>query len=227
LISVIRRWAGSGGWKARWRCDANALPAVHTALIRRAVPHADGSPDGRVAEGTAQGYPGRMCHGPSTVEGRKPDIRARRTADHRETARPKPTNIARGAPGIRHLRGDYACVFLTHHTQGCGVVVTPAFRAPSLLRGQAGNALSDDGLPGAAKNTGDESCLLLIPHPKGEVASVSEPGGGLVRCGEQTPPRTHFAFAQCILPSPCRACTRARASAARVGGIRKNRCLKI
>ena len=36
MISVIRRWAGSGGWKARWRCDANALSAVQAAWSRRA-----------------------------------------------------------------------------------------------------------------------------------------------------------------------------------------------
>src|SRR5882757_7128852 len=37
LISVIRRWAGSGGWKVRWRFDANALPAVQAALSWRAA----------------------------------------------------------------------------------------------------------------------------------------------------------------------------------------------
>ena len=34
LISVIRRWAGSGGREARWRFDANALPAVQAARSR-------------------------------------------------------------------------------------------------------------------------------------------------------------------------------------------------
>ena len=48
-----------------------------------------------------------------------------------------------------------------NHTQGYGVVVTPAFRAPSFIGGEDGNAIWDDGLPGAAKNTGDESRLLF------------------------------------------------------------------
>ena len=37
--------------------------------------------------------------------------------------------------------------------------MAPAFRAPSFRRTQAGNAEEDDGLPGAAKNTGDDARL--------------------------------------------------------------------
>jgi hypothetical protein len=46
LISVFRRWAGSGGREARWRCDANALPAVQAASSRRASPRVTGPADG-------------------------------------------------------------------------------------------------------------------------------------------------------------------------------------
>lgn len=49
--------------------------------------------------------------------------------------------------------------------------MAPAFRAPSFYegarrlvrrspKGEGGNAEKDDGLPGAAKNTGDDACLL-------------------------------------------------------------------
>ena len=34
LISVIRRWAGSGGWRGRRRCDATTPSAVQAARSR-------------------------------------------------------------------------------------------------------------------------------------------------------------------------------------------------
>jgi hypothetical protein len=39
-------------------------------------------------------------------------------------------------------------------TRGYGVVVTPAFRAPSLFEGGMEMKLQDDGLPGAGKEYG-------------------------------------------------------------------------
>jgi hypothetical protein len=64
--------------------------------------------------------------------------------------------------------------------------VAPAFRAPSFRRAQAGNAAEDDGLPGAAKNTGDESRLKFeIEMVSGEGAA---PASVIVREGGRSSP---------------------------------------
>ena len=67
--------------------------------------------------------------------------------------RSKPINTARGMPGNRRFRGDYARVIFTFFTRGCGVVGTPAFRAPSGFEGEDGKTLSSGGLPGADQTT--------------------------------------------------------------------------
>ena len=93
--------------------------------------------------------------------------------------RSKPINTARGTPGLRQFRGDYVCALSTkHRAQSCGVVRTPAFRAPS-LGAKAGNAnLGMRPARGRPNNAGDDACLsptFTLPLV-GRVASDSERG---------------------------------------------------
>jgi hypothetical protein len=86
-------------------------------------------------------------HGP--CNGFKRDERTTTGDDAEQTS-----NTARGAPGIRQLRGDYACVFFSKHTQGCGAVVAPAFRAPSFFEGGEGMKFWTTACPGPHKEHG-------------------------------------------------------------------------
>ena len=168
MISVIRRWGGERWPAGRWRCDANDPTGGPSRVV--------------VACCRTHGFP-RGGGSLAPVIGREDE-----RVNHPGQRGANLPNTARGAPGIRQFRGDYTCVLLAFRTQGCGAVVAPAFRAPSfeegaggLVRrspkGEDGNEVLEDGLPGAAKNTGDESRLLLFTLPwRGRVdrLSVSE-----------------------------------------------------
>ena len=59
--------------------------------------------------------------------------------------------------------------------------VACATRAPrfSALRSLLGGPEEDDGVPGAAKNTGGGALANFIPPLKGQGGERSEPGGGV------------------------------------------------
>ena len=177
MISVIRRWAGSGGWKARWRCDANALSAVQAAWSRRASRASLGRrcACARFSKGKAPDTTGlrprifpHRIGSPAAVD-RHPCRKARRLKRyvHRGPCGANLKHCARDA-GKPALRGEDCLCIRTHIMhRAAGRFGAPAFRAPSLLEGEgrlvrrsrkakaeAGNANVDDGLPGAAQEYG-------------------------------------------------------------------------
>ena len=133
---------------------------------RRSKPLGPGAPAARHWGGSVRGYWGRSLRppkgsipGPMATEGEEASSPAhespaavdRRPSNPRGEARlpemgsppgaerSKPINTARGTPEDRQLRDDDACAYkLKHHAQGYGVVVTPAFRAPSFHEGDEG-----------------------------------------------------------------------------------------
>ena len=183
MISVIRRWAGSGG---RWGCrrfGATNPSAVQAARSRRAsraslgwiargrggrslclpkgsIPGPDGTED-EEASSPAQ-------ESPAAVD-RHPCRKARRLKRyvHRGPCGANLKHCARDA-GKPALRGEDCLCIRTHIMhRAAGRFGAPAFRAPSLLEGdgrlvrrsrkakaEAGNANVDDGLPGAAQEYG-------------------------------------------------------------------------
>ena len=166
MISVIRRWAGSGGRAGRWRCDANNPPGGPSRA-------ASGVPAARrrgllMASGPGSGQ-GDQAEAPRPFQ--RWSVAARSTGnvtnglDHRETARSKPINIARGTPAAWRTCGS---IRLRQASMSRGVEVRgsfedPAFRAPSFFQRPCtlSQATACPG-PQRIRATARICCLILI-----------------------------------------------------------------
>ena len=194
--------AGRGavaGWGRR-RCDAGfPIGGPSRACFRRASPHAEGPLTAgrpRVLSEDA----GPSARGPNGGVSR-PGKRVRR--DERSTtgngAEQTYKHRARDAgdlADLRHYRLDKPrCREASRHRGSPG---TLAFRAPSVLfgerrlarrspQGRRRDGISDDGVPGAAKNTGGDACLFVIPgraegaNPESREAGTAHRPGFRVR----------------------------------------------
>ena len=118
--------------------------------------------------------------------------------------RSKPINTARGTPGLRQFRGDYVCALSTkHRAQSCGVVRTPAFRAPS-LGAKLEMRIWECGLPGADQTMRAMThvCLLHLPSPLWGGSRAIASGGN---CDDRRPaaPLTAPAVRPTLRPCRC------------------------
>ena len=149
LISVIRRWAGSGGWTGRWRCDAHTRPAVQAASSRCASPRITG-PRRRRRPALSE-VPNAA--GARTVEKRL-DTEGRLKGQSTGGDAEQTSNTARGTPLVWWTCGNYC--FDKPRCREASRPVGPlgplAFRAPSPTKEarEARRKDLDDGLPGAA-----------------------------------------------------------------------------
>src|SRR3569623_1560631 len=108
----------------------------------------------RVLESRPMGKsPRRLSRSPAAVDNKVSPPGAERS---------KPINTARGTPGKPALRGYPVHFLLQHRAQTCGVVRTPAFRAPSFSRRCWNCEMGMRPARGRPKNAGDGACLYLF-----------------------------------------------------------------
>jgi hypothetical protein len=176
LISVSRRWAGGGG-------RLGALEMRRRNPSRRSKPPRPGAP-------TARRWAPLMAGAGNRSMVRRPRLGPQRWigAPHARGRLKREVHRGRGGASLKHRarsagksapRGDYACASKLKHMHRAAGLLKPRRSARPRRSREAKLECEATkkayGVPGAAKNTGDDACLLHPPlEGEGEVKHRDE-----------------------------------------------------